>query len=179
MAWRPSHPPHRTVGMPTTANESNVYADVHGILRTLPPPPPLQQARGLCNYTKNQSSMRASMEQAANHVKQQPQWPRERHFVVANDWKSKEASHYLQQLLPGVILAAMEGVDQKSQKPEDCSFGLGYTTNYAVFSPARFGFGQSSSFLQGSANDLDLREKHVQYDFEFSGTVNLRKGQYT
>ena len=46
MAWRPSHPPHRTVGMPTTANESNVYADVHGILRTLPPPTPPSTGEG-------------------------------------------------------------------------------------------------------------------------------------
>jgi hypothetical protein len=60
------------------------------------------------------------------------QYPTKRHVLIANDFTSHAFYKELQKRLPRLIVAKMEGPS------DDCSFGLGYVTNYAVFAPTRF-----------------------------------------
>jgi hypothetical protein len=59
-------------------------------------------------------------------------YPTKRHVLIANNFKSRKLYKVLQEKLPRLVVAKMEGTS------DDCSFGLGYVTNYAVFAPARF-----------------------------------------
>ena len=59
-------------------------------------------------------------------------YPAKRHVLITNDFTSSTFRVALQKQLPRLIFATMEGA------PTDCTFGLGYVTNYATYAPVRF-----------------------------------------
>jgi hypothetical protein len=55
-------------------------------------------------------------------------------MVISNDWVSAGIVESIHRKLPALIVAVMENTFPRP----DCTFGLGYTTYYAVHAPGRF-----------------------------------------
>ena len=73
-------------------------------------------------------------------------YPAKRHVLITGSWTSASFRVALQEQMPRLIFAIMEETGDGTGKlaegsPVNCTFGLGYVTNYATYAPARFGAG--------------------------------------
>ena len=69
-------------------------------------------------------------------IQQSGHYPQKRHFVIANDFQSFGFTRELRRVFPEMIVATMENGPAAKRWAtlfSQCSFGIGYTTNYAIF----------------------------------------------
>jgi len=85
-------------------------------------------------------------------------------LYIAEDWVSAVAEKMVREKLPNAVMAKMEGPNG------DCSFGVGYTTFYTIYSPVWFREKQNYPLLPNVGPRVE------KYFIEFTGSVDGRHG---
>lgn len=122
--------------------------------------------RGLCDkqYHSKESYV---VQNLKNFLANSSSFPKKRHFVIGNDFRSKYYVKLIRKMIPSVIIAS------ESSQESNCTVGLGYTTFEAVYHKSNKFDGDhdiKKSLQELNKNAMDSRK----YSVSFLGQVDSR-----